>query len=79
MTEVRVTWTHCGFTVHIKEVYMEDVRSQELYPPAEESGGYGKQMWLSLGLICFPLFSRGMVTQSLVCTDTPPTTQVRDY
>lgn len=58
---------------------MQDVHSQQLYPPGEERGGYGKQVWLGFSLICFPLFSCGMGTQSLVCTDTPPTTQVGDY
>lgn len=84
--EVRVTWIHCGFTVHIKEVYMQDVHSQQLNPPGGKRRGYGKQVWLLStthsylfhSFSCQVVMMFGMSTQSVVYTDTPPTTQVGD-
>lgn len=38
-TVVRPIWLHCGFTVHIKEVYMHIVHSQQLNLPKREVPG----------------------------------------
>lgn len=65
VTEARVTQIHWGSTVHIKEVYMQDVHTQQLNPPGEERRGYGKQ--------CVAAFHRSVLFVSLIqlsgCSD----------
>lgn len=66
---------------------MQDVHSQQLNPPGEERRGYGKQVWLLFttqscllhSFSCQVAMMFGKSTQSVVCADTPPTTQVGDY
>lgn len=69
---------------------MQGVRSQQFESPGEEHWGYGKQVWLLFtsqsylfhSFSCGGVMVFGMSTQSvvsIVCADTPSTTQVGDY